>query len=184
MINLNSSISQLKGVGKVISNKLYKLDIETVEDLLYYFPWRYDDIGETQKISQLMIDETASIQGEIELIQNKRSFKKRLNITEALISDDSGTIKVVWFNQAYLSRNLKAGDSVSLSGKLEEKNGQVSLNSPVYEKINKDQELIHTQGIVPFYHLSLGISNKQLRHLLKQVMPLTKNLKDNPKTRA
>jgi ATP-dependent DNA helicase RecG len=178
MINLNSSISQLKGVGKIISNKLFKLDIETVEDLLYYFPWRYDDIGEAKKISHLIVGETANIQGEIELIQNKRSFKKRLNITEALVSDDSGTIKVVWFNQAYLSRNLKAGDSVSLSGKLEEKNGQLTLNSPVYEKITKNQELIHTQGIIPFYHLSAGISNKQLRHLLKQVMPLAKDLKD------
>ncbi|MCF7795245.1 ATP-dependent DNA helicase RecG [Patescibacteria group bacterium] len=178
MINLNSSISQLKGVGKVISNKLFKLDIETIEDLLYYFPWRYDDIGETKKISELKIGEIANIQGEIELIQNKRSFKKRLNITEALITDDSGTIKVVWFNQAYLSRNLKAGDNVSLTGKLEEKNGQASLNSPVYEKIIKGQKLIHTQGIIPFYHLSAGISNKQLRHLLKQVISLTKKLKD------
>jgi ATP-dependent DNA helicase RecG len=179
MINLNSSISQLKGVGKIISKKLFKLDIETVEDLLYYFPWRYEDIGETKNISQLKIGETANIQGEIELIQNKRSFKKRLNITEALISDKSGTIKVVWFNQAYLSRNLKAGDSVSLSGKLEEKNGQLILNSPVYEKINSNQDLIHTQGIIPFYHLSAGLTNKQLRHLLKQVMPLTKYLEDN-----
>lgn len=178
MINLNSSISQLKSVGKVISNKLFKLDIKTVEDLLYYFPWRYEDIGATKKISQLKIGETINIQGEIELIQNKRSFKKRLNITEALISDDSGTIKAVWFNQAYLSRNLKAGDNISLSGKLEEKNGQVILNSPVYEKINKNQELIHTQGIIPFYHLSAGITNKQLRQLLKQVLPLSKNLKD------
>jgi ATP-dependent DNA helicase RecG len=178
MINLNSSISQLKGVGKIISHKLFKLDIETVEDLLYYFPWRYEDIGETKNISQLKIGETANIQGEIELIQNKRSFKKRLNITEALVSDNSGTIKVVWFNQAYLSRNLKAGDKISLSGKLEEKNGQLTLNSPVYEKINKQQELINTKGIIPFYHLSSGITNKQLRHLLKQVLPLTKNLKD------
>jgi ATP-dependent DNA helicase RecG len=178
MINLNSSISQLKGVGKVISNKLFKLDIETIEDLLYYFPWRYDDIGETKKISQLKIGETANIQGEIELIQNKRSFKKRLNITEALVSDDSGTIKVVWFNQAYLSRNLKAGDSVSLTGKLEEKNGQATLNSPVYEKADKNQELIHTKGIIPFYHLSSGITNKQIRHLLKQVIPLAKKLND------
>ncbi|HKK54489.1 MAG TPA: ATP-dependent DNA helicase RecG [Patescibacteria group bacterium] len=179
MINLNSSISQLKGVGKIISNKLFKLDIETVEDLLYYFPWRYEDIGKTKSISQLKIGETANIQGEIELIQNKRSFKKRLNITEALVSDDSGTIKVVWFNQAYLSRNLKAGDSVSLSGKLEEKNGQLTLSSPVYEKIGNNQELIHTQGIIPFYHLSAGITNKQLRYLLKQVMPLTKELEDS-----
>ncbi|MFP4514392.1 MAG: ATP-dependent DNA helicase RecG [Parcubacteria group bacterium] len=178
MINLNSSISQLKGVGKVIANKLFKLDIETVEDLLYYFPWRYEDIGETKKISQLKIGETANIQGEIELIQNKRSFKKRLNITEALVTDSTGTIKVVWFNQAYLSRNLKAGDNVSLTGKLEEKNGQLSLMSPVYEKINKDEELIHTQGIIPIYHLGANISNKQLRYLLKQVMPLSNNIED------
>jgi|AntRauTorckE6833_2_1112554.scaffolds.fasta_scaffold01459_15 ATP-dependent DNA helicase RecG len=178
MINLNSSISQLKGVGKVISNKLFKLDIETVEDLLYYFPWRYEDIGDTKKISQLKIGETTNIQGEIELIQNRRSFKKRLDITEALVSDNSGTIKVLWFNQAYLSSNLKAGDNVSLSGKVDEKNGQVTLNSPVYEKISKDQELIHTKGIIPLYHLSSGISNKQIRCLLKQVIPLAKKLND------
>ncbi len=178
MLNLNTSISQLQGVGKIISQRLYKLEIETIEDLLNYFPWRYEYIGETKNISSLKIGEKANIQGEIELIQNKRSFKKKLNITEALISDDTGSLKIVWFNQAYLSSNLKAGDKISISGTLENKNNQILFNSPIYEKITNKQEAIHTKGIIPIYHLSSGITNKQIRYLIKQVLSLSEKVKD------
>ncbi len=178
MINLNTPISELLGIGKVINKRLSKLDINTITDLLKYLPWRYENLGQTQPIDSIKIGQLANIVATIELIQNKRSFRRKLSITEALVSDDSGSLKVVWFNQPFLIRNLKPGDQVSLAGKLEEKSGQLVLSSPIYEKATSSNEQIHTKGLVPIYHLTSSLAQKQLRSLIKQVLPLAKNLED------
>lgn len=173
MANLTSSISNLKGVGKTINAKLNKLNLKTISDLIFYLPWRYDFLEEPKKISQLKINENNNVVGEIDLIHNKRSKIKKLNITEALIIDETGTLKVIWFNQPFITRNLKTGDKVSLAGRLVYQNGQTYLASPVYEKVLKHKKYLHTQGIVPFYHLTSQITQKQIRNLANKALKYT-----------
>ncbi|MGI6373966.1 MAG: ATP-dependent DNA helicase RecG [Patescibacteria group bacterium] len=177
MINLDSHLSELKQVGAVRAKILANLDLNTVTDLLYYFPFRYDDFGQVTKISELRAGQSFNIIGQIELIQNKRSFKRRIYLTEALISDDSETIKVIWFNQAFLTRTLQVGDRVSLAGKVSDEQGQLVMISPQYEKVS-EHGLTHTQGLVPIYHLSATLTQKQLRSLVKQVIPIRHQLPD------
>ncbi len=177
MIKLESTIKELARVGENRAKILARLGLKTARDLLFYLPFRYDDFSQTKNIADLIDGENANIRGEITLIQNKRSFKRRVYITEALISDDTDTIKIIWFNQPFLTKNLKMGDLVSLSGRVSEQNGQIIMASPQYEKISTSS-LIHTSGLIPNYHLTSDLSQKQLRSLIKQVLPLSQTAND------
>jgi len=177
MITLNSKINELYRVGEATAKTLSKLGLRTVSDLLFYFPFRYDDFSKSLPISDLKAETTANIAGTIELIQNKRSFKRKMYLTEALISDESDTLKIIWFNQSFLTRTLKVGDRISLAGRVSEKNGQLIMVSPLYEKIYSE-DLIHTKGLVPNYHLTADLSQKQIRSLIKQVILFAKDIPD------
>ncbi len=177
MLTLKTPISELKGVGKINSANLKKLGLKTAGDLLFYLPFRYDNFSAKKNIASLKDGEAANVIGTIDLIQNKRSFKKRMQITEALIFDDSAYLKVIWFNQAFIARNLKVGDRVSLAGKVRENYGQLEMVSPNYEKITQGI-LANTQGLVPNYHSTEKLSQKQLRNFIKQVLPLAQKVDD------
>jgi len=177
MITLNSKINELYRVGDSVSKTLGKLDIKTAQDLLFYFPFRYDDFTICLPIADLKINTNANILGTVELIQNRRSAKRKMFLTEALISDDSDTIKVIWFNQPFLTRTLKVGDRISLAGRISESHGQMAMISPLYEKIYS-ADLIHTKGLIPNYHLTAALSQKQIRSLVKQVISLADKIPD------
>ncbi len=164
-------------MGTATAKILKKLELETAQDLLFYFPFRYDDFSKSLPISELKADTTANIIGTVELIQNKRSFKRKMYLTEALISDESDTIKILWFNQPFLTRTLKVGDRISLAGRVSENHGQLVMISPLYEKIYS-ADLIHTKGLVPNYHLTADLSQKQIRSLIKQVLSLAASVPD------
>ncbi len=174
---LSVPLSALNRVGQSTAQALKKLGLETVRDLLFYFPFRYDDFSRATPINDIEPGQNVSITGTIELIQNKRSTKQKRQLTEALISDDSGIIKVVWFNQPFITQNLKPGDKVSLAGKTAESYGQLSLISPQYEKVVSGG-LIHTQGLVPVYHLNNDLTQKQLRFLIKQALDAVSHLEE------
>ncbi|MFA6995306.1 MAG: ATP-dependent DNA helicase RecG [Patescibacteria group bacterium] len=171
MVNINSSIIELHRVGKTTSTLLKKLGLNTVHDLLFYFPFRYDDFSNQIKIAEIKANTTVNISGTIELIQNKKSARRRMFVTEALISDDSDSLKVIWFNQPFLTRTYHVGDQISVSGRVSENYGQLTMISPVSEKIYS-QELIHTSGLVPNYHLTSNLTQKQIRFLVKEIIAL------------
>lgn len=166
-MRLETPISELTRVGKTTAVRLKSLGINNIEDLIFFFPFRYEDYSQIKSIEDLEPDEAVSIRGKIQLIANRRSFKTRKNITEALVGDDTGSLKVVWFNQPYLSKTLKVGDEVFLSGKVDD--SRVQMVSPDYEKISSSKNTVHTARLVPIYHLTSGITQKQIRFLLSQV---------------
>jgi len=165
MYPLNTPIEKLTRVGKTTASRLKRLGIFTVLDLLYYFPFRYDDFSQIVKIKDLVPNQTVTIKGKIILINNRRSFRKRMTITEALVEDDSGSIKIIWFNQPFLTKNLKVGDEIFLSGKAEFDNLGLQFISPAYEKITGLGSL-NTAKIVPIYSLTNNLTQKQLRFLI------------------
>ncbi len=174
---LDDQISTIHGVGQTIGRRLNDLGISTIRDLLFYFPWRYDNFGASVPMAGLQVGQTINVSGQVELIQSKKSHRRRMNITEALVSDDSGSIRVIWFNQPFIGKSLHAGDQISLAGRVQEDMAGLVLSSPMYEKISAGRTL-HTQGLVPNYHLTAGITHKQLRYLLSQVLPLAKEVPD------
>ncbi len=177
MITFNSPLASLNRVGKTTAKNLKNIGLETAGDLLFYLPFRYDDFSSNLKISDLRDGETVNVSGTIDLIQNKRSAHRKMQITEALIRDDSGYLKVIWFNQSFITRNLKIGDEISLAGRVSDNYGQIQMISPEYEKITTSN-LIHTNGLIPNYHSTSKLSQKQIRFLIKQVLPLADKVED------
>lgn len=179
MLTLESKIEQINSVAKRIAPKMRKLGVETVEELLYYWPFRWEDWSQIKKIKDVEPNTTVTIKGQIELIQNKRSqWKKRL-ITEAIIADESDSIKAVWFHQPYLVKNLKPGDHVFLSGKAELREDGLQFVHPQYERITKYKTgTMHTARIVPVYPLTRGLTEKQLRYVMSNAVGQAKYIKE------
>jgi ATP-dependent DNA helicase RecG len=177
-MQLSNQLSGLPTVGKKITTSLKRLGLTTVEDLLYYFPFRYEDYRHLVPISQLEEGFQVTIKARLELINAKRSPRKRLMITEALVADETGEMRVVWFNQPFIAKTLKAGDVVFLSGTVKKSMLGPELVSPAFEKVKKDEHTAHTARLVPMYPLTSGITQKQLRHLVDLVVPLANTLPD------
>ena len=179
MTLLSSHINSLARIGKTTNLRFKKLGLETIQDLIFYFPWRYDNFGQALPIKDVAENSTVNIVGQIDLIHNRRSFRKKIYVTEALVKDETETIKVIWFNQAFITKTLHMGDTVSLAGKVTLQDGQLVLLSPTYEKIsNSHQDLIHTQGLTPIYSTTANLTQKQIRTLIKQNISLVKNIAD------
>lgn len=175
-INLQTEIQDLPKVGEKIAKKLNKLGIYTINDLLFYFPSRYEDYSNITDITKLKKGEISTIRGQINLIANKRAFRRKMYITECLISDDAGSIKAVWFNQPFITKLIKQGEEFYFSGKVELNQYGLQLSNPNYEKVNKNQT--HTARIVPIYPLTENLTAKQVRFLIKSVLPLCRDIYD------
>jgi len=170
-MNLNNPISVLPTVGKTTISRFKKLGINTINDLLFHFPHRYEDYSKITKISDLRTNEIVHVIGTVALIQSKKSPRRKMAITEALIYDDSGEIRITWFNQAFITRTIKTGDQISLTGKIDNDYIGLIMKSPNYEKVNSNQN-IHTNGIVPIYSSSAGLTQKQIRFLVNESIKL------------
>jgi len=174
MIQFNTKISELSRVGRATATKLKKMGLETARDLLWHLPTRYEDFSEIKQIKDVAVNEITTVCGRVELIANRRSRLKKMNLTECLLTDDSGSIKIIWFNQPYLTKQLASGDQIYVSGKIDDNYYTLQFTNPHWEKVSNNQ--IHTGRIVPIYSLTFGLTQKQLRFLIKQVTPLTNRL--------
>ena len=180
-MNFSTLVQELPRIGPQYQKKLKKLGIKTVRDLLFHFPHRYEDFSEIIPISNIRLKEQVCIQGKILEIENNRTWKRRMILTQALIQDQSGAIKVIWFNQPYLVNTLKQGDFVCLAGKLALRNGETYLSNPIHEKIPNPKSqipnpsLTHTGRLIPVYPETEGLSSKWLRFIIKPLLVGFKN---------
>ncbi len=175
-MELETRVTQLNRVGNVLGKRLRSIGIQTVKDLLFYFPFRYEDFSKMSGISDLVDGQQVTVKAKIEVIASRRSSRKRKIITEAVVTDGVEQLQVIWFGQPFISKTLKAGDQVYLSGKIKSSGFGFQLVSPTYEKV-KSESSTHTARIVPIYHLTSGITQKQIRFLAKQAVEiLEKNL--------
>lgn len=175
-MDLNSSIENLTKIQKPQIAALLKLEIFTFQDLLLYFPYRYLDFSVTKQIKDLRPGENVSIKSTIKSISSRFSFRGRMSLAEAVVSDETGNIKVVWFNQPYLAKSLKAGEEIFLAGQPEYYNFGLQLTNPIYEKVSDFP--IHTSRLVPLYHLNKNIYPKTFRNLIAQILPLADEVTD------
>ncbi len=178
MINLNSSITDLSRVGKSTAQQMKKIGLETVKDLLTHYPFRYDDFSNILTIKDLKTQKTGTIKARIDLIDNHRSPRKKTIITEAIVSDQTDSLKVIWFNQPFLIKNLKTGKRVYLAGKINHDSYYgLQLTNPSYE-ICQEKSPTHTGRLVPIYPSTGRLTQKQIRFLIRQVLPLVQQVKD------
>jgi ATP-dependent DNA helicase RecG len=165
-MNLDSSISDLPKIGPILTNKLKKLGINTVNDLFYHAPSHYLDYSLITTINKIHPDEIVTIHAKIVSITNIFS-KRGVRMQIGSVEDDTGKLTVVWFNQMFLTRTLYPGKLVSLSGKVGFFNRKLCLTSPDYEILNSEEtETIHTGKLVPVYPETAGLSSKWLRRII------------------
>ncbi len=173
-MDLSTPVEKLRNVGARNLPRLHKLGIKTVRDLLWHLPARYEDYSQIIPISDLAFDQKATIQGQVVKIDSRRIFPRRLTIVEAIIEDDSGSIKAVWFNQPYIATTLIEGTRVSLAGAVKLDKRGLYMASPSYEKLRDNDyhvyNLTHTHGLIPVYPETEGISSKYLRFLIKPIL--------------
>ncbi|MEK7123594.1 MAG: DEAD/DEAH box helicase [Patescibacteria group bacterium] len=105
-------------------------------------------------------------------IKNVRTWKKKINITEAAVSDESGSVRAVWFNQPYLADTLKIGDLINLSGKVVVQKSGLFFSHPVCEIARGGKEASHTGRLVPVYAITEGLTSRWLRFIIKPLLTL------------
>ena len=174
-MTIYSPISRLKGVGPTLEKSLNSMGIKNIADLLNHFPrkWEtYQSINRIQDIKPGLV----SFEAKVENIAMRRSNRhKRLTITEAILSDDTGTVRAVWFNQPYLSQTLLKGKLYRFRGNYEYKNGYVSLAAPSFEKPGTN---VNKEDIITIYPETKKITSTIIRKLISQCLDYTNQLED------
>ncbi len=165
--DLDSPVSVLRGVGVRQTERLARLGVQTIRDMLYLFPHRYDDYSQLKPISRLEYGEEVTL---IAQVWESGVHKTRggASLFKAILSDDTGSIEATWFNQPYLADRIRRGKQIVVSGRVDEYLGRPCFTSPEWEFMR--DELLHTARIVPVYPLTKGIGAKWLRGLMKRTV--------------
>lgn len=178
LIDLNTKLDSVQAVQTKFLPKLKKLGITTVRDLLWHFPSRYEDYTKVSKIADLKPGESVTIRAEVARVSIKRSFKSRMSIVEVLVTDETGGISLVWFNQPFMSKVFSTGMRVNFAGKVATNKTGVHIYNPSYEILRGTAETTHTACLVPVYAETRGLTSKGLRHLTKTFLDVIKEISD------
>jgi ATP-dependent DNA helicase RecG len=181
--SLASPVTVLPRVTPAVAGKLKHLGVDTIRDILYLFPRRHNDFGNLGKISQLEVDVEQTVMVNVWEAREVLLGGRR-RATEAVVGDDTGNMRVVWFNQPFLARQFKPGTRLVLSGEVSVFKGAKVLESPEYEVIQDGEELIHTGRLVPIYPLTKGLPSRTVRRLVKETLDTWSSHIQDPLTEA
>lgn len=177
MVNLDTPLKNLPKITPKYAKVLSKLGLHTVQDLLLYFPFRYDDFSQIASVDQKFVGQDITVEGKVAKTQNKRLFPKRMTVTEIVMQDGNNIpLKVVWFNQPFILDSVKVGSSIRVSGKLQWDKNTFCMISPSWERA--DREATNTARMVPVYPETNGLTSKWLRWQIMPLLPLAKKIPD------
>jgi ATP-dependent DNA helicase RecG len=165
---LNAKLTVLQGVGPKNAESLEHLGMQTLGDMLYYFPRRYEDYSQLKPIQSLMYNDVVTVLGSVHSVFSRPIRGGKSSVLEVVISDGTGSLRISFFNQPWLANRLKKDDAISVSGKIEQYLGKLVMNSPDWEPV--EVESLHTNRIVPIYALTERITQKWLRGQMNQVV--------------
>ena len=163
MIDLNKDVKYIKGVGPTRVTLLNRLGIFTLKDLITYYPRTYEDRRKPKYIAQCEDGEEVLI----EAVACSRVTNIRLNgktMQRLMVRDETGGATITWFNQPYLKNNFIVGNQYKFFGKISKKTGKITMNSPVFDKIENVQ---NTGRIIPIYPLTYNLSQNNLRKIME-----------------
>jgi ATP-dependent DNA helicase RecG len=164
---LNAPVTVLTGIGLKYAQTLGRLGLKTLGDILYFYPRRYDDYSLLKPINRLKYGEQLTVIGTVQSVSTRPVRGGRANLTEAVVSDGSGALRVTWFNP-YVAKRLRTGMYVVLSGKIDQYLGRLVMNNPEFEPL--EQQNLSTNRIVPVYPLTANITQRWLRRIVHQVV--------------
>jgi ATP-dependent DNA helicase RecG len=170
----NIPIRFAKGVGPKRAALMERLGVRTVEDALWFLPWRYEDRSTVTPIGQLTIGTKATICGVVRRSHLKRTARRRMTVLEVTVEDATGALPCVYFNQPYLETVLKPDARVMMSGLVTaSRRGwpDPRMDAPQYEVLGEEQETpLHVGRIVPIYHETKGLTSRLIRVILKGLL--------------
>ncbi len=187
-LNLHQPITTLPSIGEKYAEKLDRLGIHTLDDLLHHYPFRYVDLSKDATVATLQVGDTVTLSGTIIGIQSVHlKFGKTLQ--KATFSDGTGMLKISWFNQPYLVKTFSDHPQISLSGTVKIFAGKPTLSAPQYEFIHdyvlntqhyslKPSPGLHTGRLVPVYPETAGVSSKWLRTKINTLLKLIEEIPD------
>jgi len=161
--SLDRTVDVLPGVGPAVKKRLAKLGLERVGDLVSYAPFRYEEPADEKRISELLIDEEAVVEVTVERFSSRRT-RRRLTVQTAVVSDETGQVAAVWFNQPWLEKQLQPGTAIRLRGRLQRR-GEFAV------KTFDVGDLSATADFAPVYPAGEEITPKKLRELVGAALP-------------
>ena len=171
-MELGNPVTSLKGVGPELAKKFAVLGVHTVEDLINHWPRRYDDYSNVQPIAEIRPG-TVTVKVQIKQATG-RYVRRGMHITEALASDDTGSVRLIWFNQPYRAGALKPGSEYFVSGNYQLSRQRFSILNPSAELVSDFP--INTARIIPIYPETKGLKSNQIRRVLREVISTTGQL--------
>lgn len=171
-MELESKLSVVKGVGPAVEKALFSLGLETIGDLLDYLPRRYEDYSVVTSVAYLKPG-VVTVMAEVKQVSG-RYARRGFHITEALVSDETGSLRVTWFNQPYRAAGLKVGQMYYFSGQYELSYQRMQLMNPSAEMVA--DFTLNTARIVPVYRENKSISSKQIRKIIGQCLAVADTL--------
>lgn len=172
---IDSPVADIKGVGEAQAKKFAILGVKTVGDLINYYPRRYEDYSEVSAIADLQPG-PVTIKATIKQASG-RYARRGLHITEAVASDDSGSLRLVWFNQPYRAAALKGGQEYFITGQFELSRQRFALINPSLEQASDLP--VNTARILAIYRETKGLTSRQIRLAVAQLAPLIKDLPED-----
>jgi ATP-dependent DNA helicase RecG len=150
-----------------------RMGLESVRDLLFHLPRRYDDLREMRKLGDLWSVEDGTVVSARVTVADVRveaSFRRRVQRTIAVLEDETGTVQATWFGRRYIERRLHPGDRVIVSGKLKHFGRTRTLDNPDFQPEGNEDELLHVGRIVPVYRLTAGLTAVTLRRAVRDAL--------------
>jgi len=179
-LELGSSVQYLKGVGPVRARKFKKLGVETVEDLLWFIPRRYEDRSKLSDLSSLEPGKTQAFLARVVSVEQRKTRRKNLTICTALLTDGISLIQAVWFNRVGLKSILKPGSRVAIYGKIEIRGGIKQVNNGEFEVLEKGEAPENVGLVVPIYPGTQGLVQKWIRRIIKETLCLLEGSVEDP----
>ena len=168
-LSLSDDVSCMKGISTRIRSKLKRLGVNNVRDLVCFYPYRHNDYANICKVRDLTpgVDQTVLVTvWEASQTRGRRGRKS----TQMVCGDDTGNLRAIWFNNPFMARTLRAGTELVMSGKVKVFKGRFVFESPEYELLKDQKELVHTGRLVPVYSSTEGLPQRTLRRLVRQAL--------------
>ncbi|MBI9051285.1 MAG: ATP-dependent DNA helicase RecG [Anaerolineaceae bacterium] len=165
---LHAPLDVIKGIGSKYYQALKKMDLFTLGDLLYYVPRRYDDYSELKTINRVEYQDEITIIAAVHSITTRPIRGGKMKLTEAVVTDGTGFLRLTWFNQPWVAKNYPVGTQLVISGKVDMYLGRLMISNPDCELV--EQEHLHTNRIVPIYPLTDKITQKWIRKAMYQTV--------------
>ncbi|MBK50597.1 MAG: ATP-dependent DNA helicase RecG [Chloroflexi bacterium] len=173
---LTDSVYQIEGMTRrnISESELAKLNINNINDLLYFVPNRHNDFGDIRKVSDLQDGQDQTIMANV-WEGSVKKIRPRLWSIKVIVGDDSGNVSCNWFRHGYkkpyLLSAFKPGTKLVISGKTSLFAGRITFQSPEYELVNESADsLVHTSGLVPVYPITEGITQRRIRTVVKKAV--------------